>query len=77
MSDKTAPHGVPVSVDTLDIDRVTGFVSSIAVSADDTVRQAAERLRQASIAAKVAVLEADYCNVCENFPCMGGHPPEG
>lgn len=18
---------------------------------------------------------AEYCNVCENFPCLGGHPP--
>jgi hypothetical protein len=25
----------------------------------------------------VARANLDYCNVCENFPCMGGHPPAG
>jgi hypothetical protein len=23
------------------------------------------------------LIMGEYCNVCENFPCMGGHPPEG
>ena len=23
----------------------------------------------------VLPIEGEYCNVCENFPCLGGHPP--
>lgn len=23
----------------------------------------------------VLPVEGEYCNVCENFPCLGGHPP--
>lgn len=24
---------------------------------------------------RCSVLSVEYCNVCENFPCLGGHPP--
>jgi hypothetical protein len=37
------------------------------------------RLTEASrpIAMRLPIEDAEYCNVCENFPCMGGHPPHG